>query len=162
MVRSAALARGRLRCRPYASKFDSFCRGERRCLQTLHFFVRCLTRPSVKNSLSLPKTSFESGWCAKDRHQKAGQANSFTNSFSTVKDKLRLRRLERRRTAGRVSSRQFDRNLLGSPSFVTMVESTNLGRFNHSSNRCALDRAWNRRVLRQSQMSSRSFVIVEV
>jgi hypothetical protein len=55
-----------------------------------------------------------------------------------------------------------ERSLSGSSSFVTMMESADLGQFNHSSNRWELDRARNRSVFCQPQVSSRFLVIVKV
>src|SRR5215472_952731 len=52
--------------------------------------------------------------------------------------------------------------LLSSLPFVAMVESTDLRQFNHSSHSWRLDRSRNRSIFGQTQMSSRSFVIIEV
>src|SRR5215469_3835788 len=51
---------------------------------------------------------------------------------------------------------------LSSLPFVTMVESTDLRQFNHSSHSWRLDRSRNRSIFGQTQVSSRSFVIIEV
>jgi hypothetical protein len=57
---------------------------------------------------------------------------------------------------------RFDQEFLGCLSLVTMMQATDLRQFNYSSQRRWLDRARNRSVFCQGQMSARSFVIVEI
>jgi hypothetical protein len=70
--------------------------------------------------------------------------------------------LEAKRVPGRIPFVRFDQESLRCLPLVTMMQATDLRQFNYPSQRWWLDRARNRSVFCQGQMSARSFVIVEI
>ena len=72
------------------------------------------------------------------------------------------RMLEGKRVPGGFLLWRFDQESLGCLPLVTMMQATDLRQFNYPSQRRWLDRARNRSVFCQGQMSARSFVIVEI